>query len=162
MARRHCFTPFLNEIIEQNEKHRKEQMDEMDYSRNEPVILLAPQAPVPITFSNLRTQNEATSKLKIGRLGASPIGAQMNNTETSEAKFATVWRHLDQLSDEDGNHHLNMAADTVEAVATALLADTPISRDVMARLLTKAAKTIRKGQNDIGAAIIELGDMNQT
>jgi dsRNA-specific ribonuclease len=86
----------------------------------------------------------------------------MQITQTTAATFATVWHHLDQLSDEDGNHHLNVAADSVEAVATALMADKPISRDVLVRLLAGAAMAIRKGQNDIGAAIIELGDVTQT
>ncbi len=162
MTRRHCFTPFLTEMMEELEKHRKEQMEEIGCLQHKPIVLLQPQAPVQVTFSNLGTQNEATAKPKIGRLGSSLRGAHMHITQTPEAKFANVWRHLDQLSDEDGNHHLNMAADTVEAVAMALLADTPINRDVMARLLTKAAKTIRKSQNDIGAAIIELGEATQT
>jgi hypothetical protein len=70
--------------------------------------------------------------------------------------MSSVWHHLDQLCPEDGDL-LTVAAESIEAVAAALRHDKPVHRDVMARLLDSAARTVRDAHRHTGNAVIELG-----
>lgn len=88
----------------------------------------------------------------------------MNQTTSPQAEtpfqppLAAVWQHLDALFDKDGTNTFTKACDTLEAVSKALRVGTAMQPDILARLLDSAVIDIRKAQEHVGHAIIELGE----
>ncbi len=78
------------------------------------------------------------------------------------AAIQSALNHLDQLYSDDCEALLPLAAEAIETAAKALRDGKPVHPDAIARLLDSAARTVRQAQNNIGAAVIELGDVVYT